>query len=337
MTRVTNLGLKRTYLQAGFDQTPREDMTTEPDNTDKTITTVAGRTEAPNIIESHVSVGAEGEPPKKKKRIRRKKPKSGTEIAAAKEGDGDAAVVENDQAQRNGEGKAASAPSNKALKKKKWKEKEKEKKQRRLLSSEARRQKRTQERFAETTCFACREKGHAAKDCPNVKTVGGVEGAEMKSGGRGVVGICYRCGSSRHTLSKCRKAIDESNPLPFASCFVCSKKGHLASSCPQNAEKGIYPNGGCCKLCGDKTHLARDCALRKQDNVDTLAVIGAGDQLGADEDDFHTFRRRKHEVEKSLAREETKQKLFQTKTSAHSGVSKAFGTTPKAAKKVVNF
>lgn len=209
MTRVTNLGLKRTYLQAGFDQAPGEDLETQFNKTDLAITTVSGQTQVP---ESHISTGAEGEPPKKKKRIRKKKPRTGTEIAAVKEGDCDAVVVGNNQAQRNGEGKADSAPSNKALKKKKWKEKEKEKKQRReynlqssysssslpdlhtgLLSSEARRQKRTQQRFSDTTCFACREKGHAAKDCLNAKIAGGVDGAETKSGGKGMVGICYRC------------------------------------------------------------------------------------------------------------------------------------------------
>lgn len=73
------------------------------------------------------------------------------------------------------------------------------------------------------------------------------------------------------------------------------------------------------------------------DNVDTLAVIGTGDQLGADEDDFHTFRRRKHEVEKTLAREESKQKVFQTKIGTHPGVTNAFGPPPKTTKKVVNF
>lgn len=206
MTRVTNLGLKRTYLQAGFDQAPGEE--TQFNKADLAITTVSGQTQVP---ESHISTGAEGEPPKKKKRIRKKKPGTGTDIAAVKEGDGDAVVGDN-QAQRNGEGKADGALSNKALKKKKWKEKEKEKKQRReynlqssysssslpdphtgLLSSEARRQKRTQQRFADTTCFACREKGHAAKDCLNAKIAGGVDGTETKSGGKGMVGICYRC------------------------------------------------------------------------------------------------------------------------------------------------
>ena len=73
-----------------------------------------------------------------------------------------------------------------------------------------------------------------------------------------------RCGSTRHTLSRCKKPADTENPMPFASCFVCSGKGHLASACPQNKAKGVYPNGGCCKICGDTSHLAKDCGLRRQ-------------------------------------------------------------------------
>ena len=38
-----------------------------------------------------------------------------------------------------------------------------------------------------TTCFACREKGHAAKDCPSNRSGGG----KSKAG----IGICYRYGA----------------------------------------------------------------------------------------------------------------------------------------------
>jgi Zinc knuckle len=73
----------------------------------------------------------------------------------------------------------------------------------------------------------------------------------------------FRCGSSQHTLSKCRKPVDKANSLPFASCFICKGTGHLASACPQN-DKGVYPNGGCCKLCSKTDHLARNCPLRSK-------------------------------------------------------------------------
>jgi hypothetical protein len=57
--------------------------------------------------------------------------------------------------------------------------------------SEQRRQKRISERQANTTCFACRKKGHAAKDCP----VSCLDDALEDEAGIKVVqvvGICYR-------------------------------------------------------------------------------------------------------------------------------------------------
>ena len=137
----------------------------------------------------------------------------------------------------------------------------------RAVATEARRLQRMAGRHAHMTCFACRQVGHSAKDCPTIhegsttattKTKTSTEAAVVA-----VVGICYRCGSRKHNLARCRQPVQPDDPLPYASCFVCSGSGHLASSCPQNNGRGVYPNGGSCKLCGETTHLARDCTLRK--------------------------------------------------------------------------
>ncbi|KAF4567409.1 hypothetical protein EYR40_006408 [Pleurotus pulmonarius] len=148
------------------------------------------------------------------------------------------------------------------------------------------------DRNSGTICFACRETGHAARDCSTTRNA--AKGDPDAPGA--VVGICYRCGSSQHTLSRCKERVDPEDPMPFASCFVCSGKGHLASGCPQNGERGVYPNGGSCKLCGKTTHLARDCDLHKKVDVVKHSILGVVD--GADEDDFHALKRRKHEVDK---------------------------------------
>lgn len=64
----------------------------------------------------------------------------------------------------------------------------------RQLSSERRRLKRIRERHADTICFACREKGHAAKDCPAGDTA--LEGDDANNTrnalGKDAVGMCYR-------------------------------------------------------------------------------------------------------------------------------------------------
>jgi len=163
----------------------------------------------------------------------------------------------------------------------------------RALKTEARRQKRVDERSMTTTCFACREQGHTARDCPKSLASDGGQGMVTAN----AVGICYRCGSRRHTLNRCRAFANERNPLPFAVCFVCSSKGHLASSCPKNQGKGVYPDGGCCKLCGQTTHLARNCEMRKSQPGHQMIIVPDG-ELGADEDDFHALKRRQLEVDK---------------------------------------
>lgn len=220
------------------------------------------------------------------------------------------------------------------------------------------------------TCFACREIGHSAKDCPSIRSDTDRDGSTTTttktSAKTTAVGICYRCGSRKHNLARCRRPAQPDNPLPFASCFVCSGRGHLASSCPQNNGKGVYPNGGSCKLCGETTHLARDCTLRKigrqliffslsipvsdepfllfaekwRGTVEGTAVatlLGTGHEGGADEDDFHTIRRKNAEVDRDEHGEERARKKAKVRAGAFTGIVKAFGKAPVEPKKVVYF
>ena len=60
-------------------------------------------------------------------------------------------------------------------------------------ASEHRRLKRIDERHSSTICFACREKGHTARDCTNTIAADALEGEKGKAkSGRDTVGICYR-------------------------------------------------------------------------------------------------------------------------------------------------
>ncbi|KAF7323032.1 hypothetical protein HMN09_00083000 [Mycena chlorophos] len=195
-------------------------------------------------------------------------------------------------------------------------------KSRNKIASEQRRLRRIDEKKSNTVCFACRETGHSASNCPNSTSR---------------TGICYNCGSAKHSLSRCKKPRKPDGSLPFASCFVCSSKGHLAGTCPDNSAKGVYPNGGCCKLCSEKTHLAKDCPLRQQDSVKDVTVFGTGREAGADEDDFHILKRNRNEVERDERGEERRRRAADVRTGALSGVVKAFGQTPAKPKKVVYF
>ncbi|GMH76198.1 hypothetical protein TrST_g9482 [Triparma strigata] len=97
----------------------------------------------------------------------------------------------------------------------------------------------------DTVCFQCREKGHAAVDCPNN------DGSKK---------ICFRCGSNDHRLDNCPNGSDRTGSLPFATCFICKETGHLSSKCPSNI-KGVYINGGCCKICGGVDHVESRCKI----------------------------------------------------------------------------
>ncbi|PWN51501.1 hypothetical protein IE53DRAFT_328344 [Violaceomyces palustris] len=204
-----------------------------------------------------------------------------------------------------------------------WKAMEKERRIKDEARKEERREKRAKERESQTRCYACRGLGHTAKDCPekldsmssslnaetdpDLKAIGFGEGKIATALiGRETVGICFRCGSTQHNLSKCRRpAPTVGSDLPFAICYICGQKGHLASKCPDNKGRGVYPNGGNCKICQEVDHLAKDCpmGLRKQPGVvadyvgSTKDLDGTDQKLGADDDHFHQLARKRVDVE----------------------------------------
>lgn len=57
-------------------------------------------------------------------------------------------------------------------------------------ASEARRLKRIEQKLSETTCFACREKGHPARDCPKANQGGEDQVGRHKTSVS--IGLCYR-------------------------------------------------------------------------------------------------------------------------------------------------
>ncbi|TCD70351.1 hypothetical protein EIP91_003703 [Steccherinum ochraceum] len=329
MTRFTNVGRKRTYVQAGFDHSDHDsqDSAAVANGPTSDHTPTAESSSAPQ--RSSVEKDAPEEQEKKKRRRRRKAQAAEQDVATATaEGAvSGAAAVSIPNTKKTGWGRDPNIA-------KRAKDADARK-----FASERRRVQRQQDRNADTTCFACREKGHAARDCPKaLASEGGTEGGKRPKQNRSVVGICYRCGSKRHNLSRCREPVDPANPLPFASCFVCSGSGHLAGSCPKNGDRGVYPNGGSCKLCGQTTHLAKDCDLRKQDVAVTKLFVGTGQEVGADEDDFHSFKRRTAEVNREEKGEDKMKRMQAVKQGAHSGVVKAFGQAPSVKpRKVVAF
>ncbi|SAM64105.1 uncharacterized protein UBRO_08403 [Ustilago bromivora] len=191
--------------------------------------------------------------------------------------------------------------------------------EKRMDRRDVRREERAEQRQSKLKCFACRGMGHSAKDCPNALDAQSIslKNSDNTSGdtpmiGRDAVGICFRCGSTEHTLSKCRKAAMKNDELPYATCFICHSKGHLCSKCPHNAGRGVYPEGGSCKLCSSVEHLAKDCPLalrnegksKKNDpeakKLVNQVIVGSTKEergLGGDEDDFHNFARKRAQVE----------------------------------------
>ncbi|KAI0949087.1 hypothetical protein AcW1_008787 [Taiwanofungus camphoratus] len=353
MTRYTNFARKRTYLQANLnynDALPESGaIDNDQDlpisvNTAKTTDTGQNRKRRrkERTQDSHEEIKSSAEIVETGRAEM-----GGTKYSEQTKTEESERVPGGDGAGENGSSgesrpEVMKRPSSRVAKaKEKIEHKHKKDTDARKLASERRRLKRKDRRTSETVCYACREIGHTARDCTKAIACGAgnelTKGTKFDQSGQTAVGVCYRCGSRKHNLSRCMKSIDPSNPLPFASCFVCSGKGHLASSCPQNQSKGVYPNGGCCKLCGETTHLAKDCTLRKSEVVAKTVFLGTGRDAGADEDDFHTFRRRNAQVDKAEKTEERVKRQANIKIGAHTGVVMSFAKKPTTAKKVMYF
>lgn len=65
--------------------------------------------------------------------------------------------------------------------------------------------------------------------------------------------------------------------------------------------------------------------------------LGTGREAGADEDDFHTYKRKSAELNKDDKGEERRKRLQDVKVGVHTGVVKSFGQTTTRKGKVVTF
>ncbi len=63
--------------------------------------------------------------------------------------------------------------------------------------SNQRRLSRQNERESTQTCFKCRRQGHGVDECPQMSR-------DMEQ----AVGICYKCGSTEHSVAKCKAKVE---------------------------------------------------------------------------------------------------------------------------------
>ena len=69
--------------------------------------------------------------------------------------------------------------------------------------------------------------------------------------------------------------------------------------------------------------------------TDATTVLGTGREAGADEDDFHMFKRRIIEVERDEKQEAKLKEMLDVRAGALSGTVKAFGNVPASVRKKV--
>ncbi|CAJ0607934.1 unnamed protein product [Cylicocyclus nassatus] len=149
-------------------------------------------------------------------------------------------------------------------------------------------------------CFHCRQRGHVLAECPNRGDDNQVGNVAITHGD----GICFKCGSTEHSVHKCpRKNI---KGFPYATCFVCGQQGHLSRDCEKNAN-GIYPDGGGCNVCGSTKHLKRDCpelAAQKQKKeeknvtIRTMSAMTSADADDIPEDEAQALKKKPKKIVK---------------------------------------
>ncbi|KAG1661119.1 Zinc finger CCHC domain-containing protein 9 [Nymphon striatum] len=144
-----------------------------------------------------------------------------------------------------------------------------------VIRKERRHAEIVKKREMKKVCFNCRKPGHNLSDCP-----------EISSSADQSTGICFKCGSTEHSIMQCH--IKTSN-FPFAKCFICGEQGHLSRKCPDNP-RGLYPNGGCCKNCGSVEHFKKDCP-KLQDKATELFVEKISSNASVDAERFNVVKK----------------------------------------------
>lgn len=94
------------------------------------------------------------------------------------------------------------------------------------------------------TCAICRQEGHFARDCTEIRVD---------------PHACRNCKKPGHKKEDCPEPPDASN----VECRKCNQMGHFSRDCP-NVES--QPRG--CRNCGEEGHMAKECEKPKNpDNV----------------------------------------------------------------------